>query len=134
MRQSTSVLVGLCALGILTACQRAEDPAKVKQDVAEARDKAIANDEKADQAGRERIASAESNVETAKRDAEHVSAEQQQKVAMTDAEGVRKVMLAACESLSGDERKACRDKADADYERAKVAAQQMRTAQDPKRQ
>ncbi|HWZ62408.1 MAG TPA: hypothetical protein VNX02_05255 [Steroidobacteraceae bacterium] len=132
MRQSNILLVGLCALGILSGCQRAEDPAKVKHDVAEARDTAIANDEKADQAAQKRIASAESNVESAQRDAQHVSAEQQQKVAATDAEGVRKVMLAACESLSGDDRKACRDKADADYERAKVAAQQMRTAQDPK--
>jgi hypothetical protein len=132
MRQSTNFLIGLCALAILSGCQRAEDPAKVKHDVAEARDTAIANDEKADQAAQKRIASAESNVESSQRDAEHVSAEQQQKVAMTDAEGVRKVMLTACESLGGDDRKACRDKADADYERAKVAAQQMRTAQDPK--
>lgn len=132
MRQSSNLLIGLCALAILSGCQRAEDPAKVKHDVAEARDTAIANDEKADQAAQKRIASAESNVESSQRDAEHVSAEQQQKVATTDAEGVRKVMLTACESLSGDDRKACRDKADADYERAKVAAQQMRTAQDPK--
>lgn len=132
MRQSNHVLIGLCALGILSGCQRAEDPAKVKHDVAAARDTAIANDEKADQAAQQRIASAQSNVESAQRAAEHVGAEQQQKVATTDAEGVRKVMLAACESLSGDDRKACRDKADADYQRAKVAAQQMRTAQEPK--
>lgn len=132
MRKSNGVLIGLCVLGILGGCQRAESPAKVDRDVAAAHDTAIANNDKADQAAQKRMASAEANVQSAQRDAEHVAAEQQQKVATTDAEGAHRVALAACEALSGDDRKACRDKADADYQRAKAEAQQMRSAQDPK--
>jgi hypothetical protein len=132
MRHSKSLLAALGALAVLAACQRAESPAKVDKDVAQAHDTAIANDDKADQAAEKRMASAEADVQSAQRNADHVAAQQRQKVATTDAEGAHKVALAACEALSGADQKACRDKADADYQRAKAEAEEIRTAQDPK--
>jgi hypothetical protein len=48
--------------------------------------------------------------------------EGQEETAQAKAEGDHKVAIEQCEALPAEEQEACKDKADADYEAAKAAA------------
>lgn len=126
------LLAAFCGVWVLSACHRAESPAQVDKDVTAARERAAKDTQKAEQTAQEKLASARSEVQSAQRDAAHVSAQQAQNVEDTDADGAQKVALAKCEALKGDAQKSCRDKADADYQLAKARAEQLRVTADPK--
>lgn len=109
-----SVALALSAACALSACDRAKSGAQVARDTNAAEQKAV------------------ENIEKSERDATHVAAVQNEKMADTEAEGARRVALAQCEALSGAAQKSCRDQADADYQLAKANAKRERTASDPK--
>ena len=94
----------------MSACNHAKDSAQVAQDVSKAEQNAAERTAKAER-------SAENKVGGQIEDAAHTAAVQEQKVEDTDAEGAHKVALAQCEALSGANQKACRDQADAAYQR-----------------
>lgn len=126
------VAAALLALTLVAACNSAKNAGQVDKDIASAQEKAAESTQKAEESADSKIAAARTDVQSEQRDAAHTSAVQTQKVADTQAEGARKVALAACEGLSGDQQKSCRDKAEADYEAAKARADQNRAVSDPK--
>jgi hypothetical protein len=133
MRRATVVvLAAVGCVSILAGCHRARSSAQVDEDVAAARERAARQTEKVEESAQTKLADARKEVRSAERDAEHVDAVEAQKVADTQAEGTRKVALAACEALSGDAQVSCKDKAEADYQAAEARAKQERAATDPK--
>jgi hypothetical protein len=103
-RLLTMLMAGAFALS-LGACNKAEDPAEVQQDVAEAQ------------------AEATQDVAEAQADMSQDTMEGQEDTALAQAEGDHKVAVEQCEALPGDQQQACKDQADADYEAAKAAAE-----------
>lgn len=103
-RLLTMLLAGVFAAS-LGACNKAEDPAETKADVAEAQSEAS------------------QDVAEAQADASQDAMENQEDTAMAKAEGDHKVAIERCEALPGDQQAACKDKADADYDAAKAAAE-----------
>jgi hypothetical protein len=126
------IAAALWMLAVIVACDTAKKPAQVDKDIAAAQSNAARNTEKAEEAADSKIAAARADVRSEETDAAHTSAIETQKVANTEAEGSRKVALAACESLAGAQQKSCRDQAQADYEAAKARAAQLRAVSDPK--
>jgi hypothetical protein len=126
------VAVALWMLAVIVACDTAKNPAQVDKDIASAQAKAAKNTENAEESADSKIAAARSDVRSQEADAAHTSAIETQRVANTEAEGSRKVALAACESFTGAQQKSCRDQAQADYEAAKARAAQLRAVSDPK--
>jgi len=102
-RVLTTLMAGVFALS-LSACNKAEDPAEVQADVAEAQSDAT-----------EEVAEAQT-------DMNQDTMEGQEETALAKAEGDHKVAIEQCEALPGDQQKACKDEADATYEAAKAAA------------
>jgi hypothetical protein len=109
-----SVALALSAACALSACDRAKSGAQVAKDTNAAEQRAV------------------ENIDRSERDATHVAAVQNEKMADTEADGVHRVALAQCEALSGVAQKSCRDQADADYQLAKANAKQERAESDPK--
>ena len=88
----------------LGACNKAEDPAEVQADVAEAQSQAT------------------EDVAEAQADMNQGAMEAQEETALTRAEGDHKIAVERCEALPGDQQQACKDEADATLEAAKAAA------------
>lgn len=97
MRDMKTTLIAAAALALLAACQQAESPAEVREDVQDAKQEAV-----------------EENKE--------VQADAYEDTAMTKAEGEHKIAIERCEALAGDEQQLCKDQADAALEAAKQAA------------
>jgi|SoimicMinimDraft_8_1059736.scaffolds.fasta_scaffold137133_1 hypothetical protein len=108
------VAAAVIALGALGGCNRAKSPETVAKDTQSAEQKAS-----------ERVADEQ-------RDAQHTNAKETEDVAEAKAKGDHETALAQCESLAGNQQKACKERADADYEAAKAQAQQQRASTDPK--
>jgi hypothetical protein len=104
MNRVLTILTAAALAASLGACNKAEDPAEVKADVAEAQSDASAN------------------VAEAQADANQNAMESQEETAEAKAEGEHKVAIEKCEALPGDQQKACKDQADATYDAAKAAA------------
>lgn len=102
-RVMTMLMAGVFAAS-LGACNKAEDPAETKADVAEAQSEAT------------------QDVAEAQADANKDAMESNEDTAIAKAEGDHKVAIERCEALPGDQQKACKDEADATYEAAKAAA------------
>ena len=125
-KRTAVLLAAVWSVFVISACHRAQDPAQADKDIAAARDKAAEQTQKAEESANSKIGSARS-------DAQHVAAVQNESVAEADADGAHKIALAACERLGGAEQTSCRDEADADYQVAKARAEQQRVASDPRR-
>jgi len=110
----TAACVAALALGMLAGCNQAKSPETVAKDTAAA-----------EQKGAE-------NVADEQRDAQHENAEQTEDVAEARAKADHDTALAQCEGMAGEQQSACKKRADADYETAKVQAHQQRKASDPK--
>ena len=102
-RVMTMLMAGAFALS-LGACNKAEDPAEVQADVAEAQ------------------VDATEEVAEAQTDMSQDTMEGQEETALAKAEGDHQVAIEQCEALPGDQQKACKDEADATYDAAKAAA------------
>jgi len=104
MNRLLTMLIAGAFAASLGACNKAENPAETKADVAEAQ------------------AEAKEDVAEEQADANKDAMENQEDTAMAKAEGDHKVAVERCEALPGDQQRACKDQADADYEAAKAAA------------
>src|SRR5262245_34718402 len=105
MNRFMTILIAGAFAASLGACNKAEDPAETKADVAEAQ------------------SDASQDVAEAQSDASQDAMQNQENTAMATAEGDHKIATERCEALPGDQQKACKDQADADYEAAKAAAE-----------
>ena len=104
MNRLLTMLIAGAFAASLGACNKAEDPAEVQADVAEAQSEAT------------------QDVAEAQADMSQGTMEGQEETALAKAEGEHKVAVEQCEALPGDQQKACKDEADATYEAAKAAA------------
>lgn len=128
-----TMLLAVAFLGsALGGCNNAKSPATVAKDVNSAEQSAAENTAKAEEKAADKIAAANKDVGDEQRDAMHVASTQDERVAETNAEGNRKIALAKCEALSGEQQKACKDQAKAAYDLAIAAAKQQRASTDPK--
>src|ERR1700683_5069404 len=110
------------ALLCLSACQKAESPDKVQEDVAKAQATAADENAKAD----EKVKQVEA--EAAKDRADALAKVADKSVgaiadsAVTQAEGQTKIALAKCEALESDAQKACKDEANAHLDAVRTKA------------
>jgi hypothetical protein len=110
------------ALLCLSACNKADSPQKVQEDVAKAQAKAADDNAKAD----EKVKQVEADAAKDRTDAlakvadKNVSALADS--AVTQAEGETQIALAKCQALEGDAQKACKDEANAHLDAVKAKA------------
>ena len=102
LKDIKTTLIAAAAIALLAACQQAESPAEVQEDVQDAKQEAAT-------------------------DNTQVQADAYEDTAMTRAEGEHKIAIERCEALAGDEQQLCKDQADAALEAAKQAADQPGT-------
>jgi hypothetical protein len=125
----TAALMTAC---MLNACYQAKSPDEVAKDTAAATSAAAEKTEKALETADNKVASAEQVVQDEKTAAAHTEAVATEKVMDAKAEGRHKIALAKCESLSGEDQKACRQQADAAFNTAQDVAKQTKAEADPK--
>lgn len=132
MKTRTVILVtALTAMGALAGCDRARTTSEVAADTASAEQSAMKKDAEAAKDASEKVAKADQEVRSDRRQLTHEAAVQNQKLAETDAAGAHKVALAQCEAISGKGQSICKKQADADLDVAMAVAKQVRTRQDP---
>jgi hypothetical protein len=115
---------------IFTAgCNNAKSPDAVSKDVAVAEQKATNEVAKSETNASKDIDKAADKVGDKLVDLNNTVANDAYSVAVTKAEGDRKIALAECNSQSGDAQKNCKKQADADYDAAKANAKAAQVAQ-----
>lgn len=105
MNRVLTMLIAGAFATTLAACNKAEDPAETRADVADAQHEAS------------------QDVAEAQADLSQDVMEGQEDTALARADGEHKVATEQCEALPAEQQSACKDKADADYEAAKTAAE-----------
>lgn len=106
----------------LTGCTRDETSAETRVDVAAAEAEGARDvAEERHDAAKDRIDEQE-DVSKANESLARESSEGRREVAMTEAKAAHKIALEKCDAVSADMRSACKNKADADYDRAKALA------------
>lgn len=105
MNRVMTILIAGAFATSLAACNRAEDPAETRADVAAAQSEA-----------RQDVAEAQSDLNQS-------VLEGQQQAALAKAEGDHKVAIEQCEALPAAQQSACKDEADANFDAAKAAAE-----------
>jgi len=122
----------ILAAGVLNACYHAKSPDQVAQDTANAQNKAAAETGKVEEKAVAKIDSAQGVVSDEQAAAAHTRAVEVEKIADTQAQGNHKIALAQCESLAGEQQKACREQADSAFTTAEDLAHQAKADTDPK--
>ena len=107
MNRVLTMLIAGAFAASLGACNKAEDPAETRSDVAEAQSDAA------------------QDVAEAQTDLNQDVMQGQEETALARAEGEHKVAIEQCEALPAEQQSACKDEADAAYEAAKSAAEAM---------
>jgi hypothetical protein len=122
MRLALSSVLLATALLCLSACNRAEPPGKVQEDVAKAQSNATEENAKAD----EKVKQVEAEGVKDRADALAKVADNSVGAiadsAVTQAEGDTKIALAKCQALEGDAQKTCKDQANAHLDAVKAKA------------
>lgn len=128
MKSRTSYALLASALLCLSACNKAESPEKVQEDVAKAQAKAAENNAKADQ----NVAQVEASTAKDRTDALDKVADKSVAAladsAVTEAEGETQVALAKCQALEGDAQKKCKDAANAHLDEVKARAKAAKSS------
>ncbi|HKT73608.1 MAG TPA: hypothetical protein VJQ47_12000 [Steroidobacteraceae bacterium] len=130
MKTPLMSLLILGALAALAGCHQAAAPATVQNEVDKARADAQETDAKATQDQVKTDNEADSDVSKAEEKAHQKKAERAYDTAVTAAEGKHEIALARCDGLSGDDRKACKDQADADLALTKANAKAQKATYD----
>jgi hypothetical protein len=110
------------ALLCLSACQKAESPDKVQEDVAKAQSTAADENAKADEKVKQVEADAAKDRSDALAKVADKSVGALADSAVTQVEGETKIALAKCEALEGDAQKSCKDQANAHLDAVKAKA------------
>ena len=122
MRLASTCAFFASAFLCLSACNKAESPEKVQEDVAKAQAKAAEDNAKAD----EKVKQVEADVAKDRTDALAKVADKSVGAladsAVTQAEGETQVALAKCQALEGDAQKSCKDEANAHLDAVKAKA------------
>ncbi|HEY6619352.1 MAG TPA: hypothetical protein VIY68_07395 [Steroidobacteraceae bacterium] len=122
MRIALSSTLLASALLCLSACNRAESPQKVQEDIAKAQSKAADENVKAD----EKVKQVEADAAKDRADALAKVADKNvgalTDAAVTQAEGETQIALAKCEALEADAQKTCKDQANAHLDAVKARA------------
>jgi hypothetical protein len=113
VQQTVIALMGLLALGSLTACNNAKSPDAAAKDIAAADN------------------SAAREVADAQRDAQKDMSTDAYAVATAKADGDHKIAIQKCETLQGHDQQVCKDQADADHEAANANAKAAKVARTP---
>lgn len=134
-----NVLWMIAAAGLAIAgCNKAESPAEVRHDVADAGAEGQRDVADAQADARENLADAQKDVADAQKDgdvndtmdqaqqASAAAARGDFKVAMAQAEANHKVAVEKCETLTGDAQQSCKDRADSELDMAKKEAELRR--------
>ena len=122
MRLALSCALLASALLSLSACNKAESPEKVQENVAKAQSDAAVENAKADAKVKEVEAAAVKDRADAVAKVADKSVGAVVDSAVTQAEGETKVALAKCEALEGDAQKSCKDTANAHLDAVKAKA------------
>ena len=122
MKIALSSALVASALLCLSACNKAESPEKVQEDVAKAQSTAADDNDKAD----EKVKQVEADATKDRADALAKVADKSigalADSAVTQAEGDTKIALAKCQALEGDAQKTCKDEANAHLDAVKAKA------------
>jgi Tfp pilus assembly major pilin PilA len=129
MHKLTLILVAVLAGATLGGCNNAKSPDAVAKDVSDAQAKRAQEVANARQDAAKDENKAEAKVDDKTADLNNTNAKGAYDVAMAQADGDHKVALQRCDGLSGDAQKACKDQADAKYDLAKANAKSMLAAQ-----
>jgi hypothetical protein len=113
-----AILMTLC----VAACNNAKSPDTVAKDVAKAEQKASTVVTKSEDSAGKDLNGAAGKVDDKVVAFNNAAAKDAYNLSVAQADGVRKVALANCESASGDAQKLCKDQAEADYKAAKANA------------
>ena len=127
MRLALSCALLASALLCLSACNKAESPEKVQEDVAKAQSKAADENAKADQKVKQVEADAAKDRADALAKVTDKNVGALTDAAVTQAEGETQVALAKCEALEGDAQKTCKDQANAHLDAVKARAKTAKT-------
>ena len=122
MRLASSCAFFASASLCLSACNKAESPDKVQEDVAKAQSKAADENAKADAKVKEVEAAAAKDRADALAKVADKSVGALADSAVTQAEGDTQVALAKCQALEGDAQKTCKDQANAHLDAVKAKA------------
>jgi hypothetical protein len=122
MKLGISYALLASALLCLAACNKAESPEKVQENVAKAQTQAAEENAKADEKVKQVEATAAKDRADAVAKVADKSVAALADAAVTEAEGDTKVALAKCEVLQGDAQKSCRDAANAHLDEVKARA------------
>lgn len=138
LMKSTIFTILAAAVFALAGCNRAESPAQVQQDVANAQAEGQRDITDAQADTQEELADAQRDategaldndadqVADAAQDARETQAEGEFKVAVAQAEADHRIAIEKCEALSGDAQADCKDRADQALENAKRQAEARR--------
>ena len=122
MKLTTMTLLCLATLGLQAGCNRAESPSTTAKDVADARHDAAKDNAEAQKDAAKDVAKAENGMQDKASDVAKAESKGNYEIAETQAKGDHKVALEKCEALSGDQQKACKSQADANFEQATANA------------
>ena len=122
----TSVIaLTLCCVA---ACNNAKSPDTVAKDVAVAEQKASNEVADSQKDASKDIGKAADKVDDKLADLNNTVASNAYTIAVTKADGDKKIALAKCDALAGDAQKSCKQQADADYAAAKANARAAEVA------
>jgi uncharacterized protein YjbJ (UPF0337 family) len=122
MKLALSGALLVSAILCLSACNKAESPDKVQEDVAKAQAKAADENAKADEKVKQVEAEAVKDRQDALAKVADKSVGAIADSAVTEAEGATQVALAKCQALEGDAQKTCKDQANAHLDAVKAKA------------
>ncbi len=130
----TGLILSLALLtaGLLNACDQAKSPDQVAKDTAAAETTAAKDTAKVEQKAADKVNNAQDSVRDEQATEAHTRAVESEKVNVSLAEGNRKIALAQCGKLNGDDQKSCEAQANAAYETAVAQAKQAKVDTDPK--
>jgi hypothetical protein len=127
MRLALSSTLLATALLCLSACNKAESPEKVQEDVAKAQSNAVVENAKSDAKVKQVEAEAAQDRADALAKVADKNVDAIADSAVTQAEGETKIALAKCQALEGDAQKACNDEANAHLDVVRARAEVAKT-------
>jgi hypothetical protein len=110
---------------LICGCNNAKSPDAVAKDVANSEQKAAAEVSKSEEKASSDLGKAADHVEDKVVAFNNTAAKDAYDIAIAKSDGDRKIALANCSALSGNDQKRCKDQADADYDAAKANAKAM---------
>jgi hypothetical protein len=115
-------MIAMLAISTVSGCNNPKPPNTVANDVAKAQAKAATEVANANQDAAKDESKAEAKVADKTNALNDVTAQGAYDVAVARADGEHKIALQKCDALGGDAQKACKDRAEADYDLAKADA------------